>query len=492
MKEREVNLMDLVIHIMLHWRSIILMMLIGGILLGILSYAKSAYDVKVQNAENKIKATKINETPRVIEEWLQNKDRDLETMLKEELTDGELSDIYYAIYYENECHLQEQYQKESILMQIDPNNTQRAEITFQVQSDSLEKSYNLEKVYEDMVNSVDFNDELAKILDKPAYAVTDIWTLSRGSSGMLMGCDSFKIVIYHYDRNMCQKIANSVIEYINEKHDKIMKKVGEHEIVVLNQSVGALKSDGILLQQKNFKENILRLKAEAIDYKRKFTEEEWYYYNLVKNGTVAGNPGKEEVLPMEVTGIARVEFKSIASGVIIFSLIYILALMVCYILDDKLRATDQMDKLFDIPQFGQIPSNETQTRKFAFVDKYIYALQYKNRNRCTYEEAIDFVTVLIKITTRKSGISKISLIGCNLHENTMNVCNHIKKSLSKDLEIQIIDNVLYKVDEMRKLEFIEAAILLEKAAYTSCNEIAKEIEFLRKQQIKIIGGIIVE
>lgn len=477
---------------MLHWRGIILMMLIGGILLGILSYAKSAYDVRMLNAENKINAAKINEMPRVIEEWHQNEDRDLETMLEEELTDGELSDINYAIYYENECHLQEQYQKESILMQIDPNNTQRAEITFQVQSDSLEKSYNLEKVYEDMVNSVDFNDQLAKMLDKPAYAVTDIWTLSRGSSDMLMGCDSFKIVIYHYDRNTCQKIANLVIEYINEKHDKMMEKVGAHEIVALNQSVGTLKSDGILLQQKNIKENILRLNAEAIDYKRKFTEEEWYYYNLVKNGKIAGNPAKEEVLYTEATGIAHVEFKSIASGVIMFSLIYILALMVYYILDDKLRATDQMDKLFDIPQFGQIPGNETQTRKFAFVDRYICALQYKSRNRCTYEEAIDFVTLLIKITTKKSGISKISLIGCNLRDHTMNVCDHIKKALSKDLEIQIIDNVLYEVDEMRKLEFIEAAVLLEKAAYTSCNEIVKEIEFLRKQQIKIIGGIVVE
>lgn len=43
MKEREISLVDLIADILLHWRTILIVMVIGGVLIGGLSYVRSAY-----------------------------------------------------------------------------------------------------------------------------------------------------------------------------------------------------------------------------------------------------------------------------------------------------------------------------------------------------------------------------------------------------------------------------------------------------------------
>ena len=48
MDEREVNLRDLVFEILLHWRSLIFWMLIGGVLLGSCSYIRLQYSDSAQ------------------------------------------------------------------------------------------------------------------------------------------------------------------------------------------------------------------------------------------------------------------------------------------------------------------------------------------------------------------------------------------------------------------------------------------------------------
>ena len=64
MKEREISLADLVIEILLHWRGIVLLMVIGGAFLGAFSYMRSARNAKAQEAE--VEAMKnqadVNET----------------------------------------------------------------------------------------------------------------------------------------------------------------------------------------------------------------------------------------------------------------------------------------------------------------------------------------------------------------------------------------------------------------------------------------------
>ena len=84
-------------------------------------------------------------------------------------------------------------------------------------------------------------------------------------------------------------------------------------------------------------------------------------------------------------------------------------------------------------------------------------------------------------------------MGCNLTEGADNVCESIKQALEKEqIAVTILDNVLYNAEAMEKLENEKGVVLVEKAGSTLYNEVAKEIELLTRQDIAVLGGIVVE
>lgn len=532
MKEREINLIDLIIEILLRWRVIVVAMVVGGVLFGAFSFMQSIRDARAQadrieklkeqlkedgtDLKDVIKDSLDNEEVNLgdtIQEWVGDEGIDLEDALKNELTDKQLNNVNYAIYYENLYHAQEEYQKQSVLMQIEPKNTQVAEITFKVSSDDLEKTYNLERVYEDVISSAELLAELADASKVSVPAVRDICVLTRGSSGLLKGSDTFKVTIYHYDENLCQTLAQTVIDYISMKHDEMEEKLGIHEVTILNQSMGTLFSERVLSIQRNYESDLLGLWSTAINYKTIFTDEEWYYYNYLTTKKVAGNPDAQKLTAQEetankednvdeksildtinagVTITPHVSLKYVALGMILFAFVYAFLIFMWYVWDNKLRTTDHLQTLYGIPQLGQIPSNQESKRLFHFVDEWILSLRYWKQRRFMPEEALKLAAVAVKMAAGKNAVTAVCLIGCDLKEQTIKICEQIKTLIGEEVEIQILNNVLYDAETMGKLDSAEGVVLVEKAASTLHTEIVQELELLKRQQIKILGGIVVE
>lgn len=73
------------------------------------------------------------------------------------------------------------------------------------------------------------------------------------------------------------------------------------------------------------------------------------------------------------------------------------------------------------------------------------------------------------------------------------VCESLKAALEKEqISVSVLDNVLYDAEAMEKMDAMQAAVLVEKAGSTLYNEVAGELELLKRQDIRVLGGIIVE
>ena len=84
-------------------------------------------------------------------------------------------------------------------------------------------------------------------------------------------------------------------------------------------------------------------------------------------------------------------------------------------------------------------------------------------------------------------------MGCGLQGQSLTVCETIRETLGKDkIQVGIINNVLYDVQAMEKLESVKGVVLVEQAGETRYSEIAAELELLERQNIKVLGGIVVE
>lgn len=75
----------------------------------------------------------------------------------------------------------------------------------------------------------------------------------------------------------------------------------------------------------------------------------------------------------------------------------------------------------------------------------------------------------------------------------MQVCERLKEKLEADkLQVIILNNVLYDAAAMAQLAEARCAVLVEKAGSTLYEEIEQELELLKRQEIAILGGILVE
>lgn len=480
MNEREISLVDLLAEILLHWRGIIIAMIVGGALLGAFSYARSARSAQEE-------AARLDE--------MQNKEINVEEELakaEKELTEIQRNNIEYALYYEDLYRKKQEYAKKSILMQMDPDKVYRMDMTFLVTSEDLEKSYNMEKVYEDLINSPELQEKLAEKCDVTASLAAEIYSFGRNSSGTMKGSDTFRVTVMHYDEETCKELAEMIIDFVEQGHGAVSRKMGAHEITVLNQTEGTMGSGSVLSTQNSVRSELLNLQASAEKTKDAFSEEEKHYYDLLTLEDKADEePEAEE--DAEGTSAPGVSLKYVFLGIVMAAFVYAFVIFMLYVMNNKLRGTDHFQALYDIPQLGQIPAAEKKKKLFGFVDKWILALRYWNQRKFTEEEALNLATVAVKMAVGKEELDTVCLIGCDLKGQTMGNCEKMKELLAREkVETKILDNVLYNAEAMEKLEEVKAVVLVEKAGSTLYTEIVQELELLKRQEIKVLGGIVVE
>lgn len=519
MREKEINLMDLVIEILLRWRMLIIWILAGAVLLGAFGFVQSYRTSKAQ-------ADRVESAKQQLEQELQEAEQiaqeenapeaisALERWFKERLTDAQMRNVNYVMTYEQLYNDKLAYQEQSILMQIDPNNVSRAEVTFYVTADERQRSCDIEKVYEDIAQSGEAYEYIAGEIGSEAANVNEAFSLGRGSSGLLEGTDTFKIVIIHYDEIVCRNMVQAMISYIESKQDELAEKLGMHEVTVLNQSFAVVTDTNVMGHQRSYMSDLASLEATVVDYKGRFTNIEWQYYDFLLNGeltelseenmkdetstTEASDNGSGEeslvdIINRGVTVKPGISVKYIILGAILAAFVYVFYIFMKYVLNTKLRATDDLQEIYNIPQLGTIPNRVFSKKPFAFIDEWILSLRDRNKRKFTREEALELAAVAAKMTIRKEAFTFVSLAGCDLKERSLAVCEEIKKSFDNDnIHINILNNVLYDAQVMNELEGTQGVILVERAGSTFYSEIVQELELLKRQGIKVLGGIVVE
>ncbi len=521
MKEKTISLADLAIHILLRWRSIVVMLFLGGIFLGVFSFVRSSQNAAPQT-QDESEALKDNmDLKEAIQRFLADEDIDLEAVVKEhpnadieqyikmlkagledKLAEALQNNIEYLLYYEDLYRGREDYGKESILMRIDPDKACKAEATFLISSEDLESAYNFERVYEDIAFSPELLEEMAIQAETNSFYINEIYTLSRGFGGKMAGSDTFRVTIVHYDEAMCQTLLQTVINYIDARHEEIGETWGPHEVMVLNRSTGTVTDRNILNAQYEALASRLSLKTSITNIKAAFSDQEWYYYNLLAKGEIAGNPrdklqATEEESESLLAGNDRkapvVSVKYAAGGALLAAFLYVFVIFLIYIMNNKLRATDRLDDLYDIPQLGLISYNESRKKLLGFVDRWILSIQYRNRRRFSEDEALKLAASSIKMAAQKRSLDAVYLVGSELKEKALEGCHRIRGILAEDkISTHILGNVLYDAAAMEKLSEAKGIVLVEKAETALYTEIAEELELFRRQGIEVLGGIVVE
>ena len=491
MKEREIDLLDLIADILSHWRGLLIAVVLGAILMGAFSYTRSYRDVQNMQSQ-KVNDASVDEM--TIDERL--------AQLGENLNESQMAVVLTTVDDERELALKNEYVQNSIYMQLEPLHVAQEELVYNIQGRNENGVPGLGTIYKDIISGVGLYDwveqqtgiETAYARELISTGVDSSLKFSNGDTVSIGECNSLKITISGIDAETCGKIAEAVKTYIEKQQEKISSKLGSHELILLSESAGTVVSTDVMKQQVDYRNTICNLEATIAAAKAGFSEDQKQYYTLLmkENGlediTDVEQDDMEEEQP--VTASPAASKKYVVLGAVLFAFVYAVILCMGYIFNSRIRVNDELQDLYGIPQIGLVVKD---SKKKMFLDKWINNLRHYGKREFTAEQSMELAFTALKIAAVKNGLNNVCLLGCNLSAGADKVCESLKDVLEKEgITVTILNNVLYDAEAMEKLSTVKGAVLVEKAGSTLYNEITGELELLKRQEIVVLGGITVE
>lgn len=489
MRDKEVSLLDVVVKILLGWRVVLMWMLVGAILMGGLSCVQSYQTQKTQQATQ--------------EQILQ---ADEEYFLKR-LSETQLYDVYAVLEYESFSEEYELYFQESVKMHIDPFNEPRAELTYRVNAEDLETAYQIRQIYKTVI-SAGLSNWLVEGGQEEVSAAAmgeliELWTEAEGD---MLAKDSFSIVVYHTSEEQCLDLAERVAEYIQEQYSQLKKKLGNHEIQLVSQDFTFVMDRPLLSLQQGTIGDIIKWRANSAKLKEDFEEMQWQYYNYIKGNNeqhALGNSqlqeGKQAVESEKqesenITMIhPSINLKYVILDMIAFAVLYAFYIFLKCVFNEKIQMTDDINAMYGVNQLGLIPAANKRKKIMAFVDDWILRLYEKNKRHFSAKKATELAAAAVKIAAQKTDLMEVCCVGCNLQSDTLEIVGIIEETLKREkISMEVVCDILYDQESMERVMSAKGVFLLEKAGETLYDEIDRELKFLRSQDIKVLGVIVME
>lgn len=488
MQTREIDLLDMIADVLSHWRGLIVALVLGAVLLGGFSYMKTLRTVQnVQQPE-----TVVQEEATVQEQL---------TQMEQSLDEKSRATVLAVVDDEKEYDLKKTYSENSIYMQLNPLQMVQTELIYQVQTADGTMDGQLGALYTSLLNNVGLYDWVTQQTGIEAGCVGElilaetVSILTIPSKEMTLGTNCVKVSILQSDTETCQKLAEAVKTYISEEQKQLNDELGQHVLVLVAETTGSVMNKELMDEQIQCRNEIASLQSTIAETKADFTEEQKKYYELLtweeaEHSEQPEQPAQNVTAEENPVLTPAVSKKYVSLGAVLFAFVYAVVICMVYIFNTKLRVSDELQSIYGIPQIGLVVR---ESGRKVFLDKWVESLRHYGKRKFTAEQSMELAFAAIKITAVKNGLNNICLMGCNMSAGADKVCESLKAALEKEqISVSVLDNVLYDAEAMEKMDAMQGAVLVEKAGSTLYNEVAGELELLKRQDITVLGGIIVE
>lgn len=492
MEEREIDLLDMIADILSHWRGLVVALVIGAVLMGGLSYVKSYQNIQnIQNAQPIEEETTLDAA--TVEKQLMQ--------LEETLEESQKAAVLTTMDDEREYIWKENYAENSVYMQLDPFNIAQRQLVYQIKATEENQNQSLGTTYGDVLDNVGMYNWVEEKTGVPAAYVKELITVSTTSAISIandqfagtVGTDRLKITVIQKDEESCKELSDAVKAYVEQQKATLATEVGNHELILLSESAGMTLGMDVMNRQIDYGNQVSNLRSGIASAKAGFTADQAKYYDLLtwEEGMDEAEIVQKDTVEEQAVAVSpSVSKKYILLGAVLFAFVYAGILFLVYIFNSKLRVSDELQSLYHIPQIGVVVKD---SKKKFILDKWVDDLRHYGKRKFDAEQSMELAFVAVKIAAVKNKLNTICLMGCNLEAGAGSVCENLKTALEKEgINVTVLDNVLYNAEAMEKIEAMTGVVLVEKAGSTLYNEIANELALLKRQDIAILGGIIVE
>lgn len=391
----------------------------------------------------------------------------------------------------------------SLSMQLDPEQIAERDLIYSITMENPEQSCLLTQVYTDLINSTSMYQWIEEKTGIAANVVGELVYTEAGRNDRAVvnnarNCvaanpmkSNVKIIVRDAQEPDCDQLAEAVKEYMTEQQKTLEQRLGTHQLILLSDTGATVADANLRNLQRNSVNDLATLATAVGKAKTDLTAEQQQYYDLLtweESETVEAE--QSDVTGEQPAVSPSISKKYVLLGAVLFAFVYAGILFLIYIFNSKIRVSDELQTLYHIPQIGVVVRDSG--KQFVF-DKWIDDLRHYGKRKFNAEQSMELAFAAVKIAAAKNRLNSICLMGCNLDAGAGKVCETLKTALEKEqLNVTVLDNVLYNAEAMEKVDAMTGVVLVEKAGSTLYNEIAGELELLKRQEIAVLGGIVVE
>ena len=505
-EEKEINIAEVIFDCLLHWRGAIIAMIIGAILLGAFGYVKNYKDSKA--AYERAIAAQNGPTGTLASAG--------------NLNQVQIATINTAIDQQIYLEKLQDYRNFFDYSKFDYTAVPTCEYVFSVSADTYEDAYNVANKYALYINSNEMKEYLKKNGKLDTEYVNELVSCNVQSNPTVMTVNNaeaskdkekvnqkavvfFKITVIHQNEELCKALMTELEKFVESKRDIISKEFSMYDIRRVDNSFTYATNYDLLTKIKKINDdydnvlnqlgkNLDSLPAEAMEYynlgieEHKLNEKENKFLND-DTATIDIDEKPATIAPPK----GHISKKFILIGAVAFICVYWgILILFKYVLSSKIKRGDSLEDLYEVPFIGSIVE-EPESKKFlGFIDNFIVKIRDRNKRKFAANENLDIIASSIKIAAQKKEISDIISIGCDLKVSADTTAKLYEELKNQGINVTELDNILYKSENMSKVPESKGAIIIERIDGTLYDEIAKEIDILKSQEIPVLGILTIE
>ncbi len=467
--EIDIELKDLFWEVLRKWRIVVCSMLIGGILLGALSYVDS---YRAANAQPTVLLP-----AKTAEEVM------------EELNIDELEKVLSAVQLKAQIDAKSQYISESLLMQINPFAKNSISLEYIVDgADAL-------RAIESYTNWIEQGGFLENANQEDAVYVNELVTAtSDEAAGMI------SVQITHVDAVSCEQLAEMVKEAWNEYTIQLINNEVLHTCRLVSDLQSVNVDDDLHTYQDTYlkacvedQENLKKMKSDMSGDQVKV------YLHLERDVFDRGETEEETAentsteTQSTVSAKASVSMSKIVIGMVLGAVLAVVYIFLRYLLCGTLRVPEEVEKLYDVSLLGTVSETGKKKAAFASVDSWIWKMEHCKDKKRSMEEEIELAAASASIQCQKYDFNQVYISGSSISKVEKETIEGLKKALSRyNITAEVGADITENAESLLAAAKAGNILLVEKKREAAYKNILKCVQTCGTNHIHVLGTIVIE
>ena len=206
-------------------------------------------------------------------------------------------------------------------------------------------------------------------------------------------------------------------------------------------------------------------------------------------GETGGEAGSEPIV-FEDPVSSAVSFAVI--GMIGGTCLVCLLFCMIYIMSGKLQSESGFQEKFGMPVLGVVRKSETKRKLFGFIDRGIRRLEEGPYAKILRKEQIKIAAVNVHAAIHRNPeekITRVMLAGTAAGDDVKEICEELSGEI-EDVIISPYRQIVFHAAALKKLEYYEGILFIEKRGGSYERLIRQEKELAENRGIKVLGTIL--